>query len=219
MSRALQLWYRLFDMVSSAAGLLILTPVLIAIAVLILWNDGPPVLFAQRRVGKQGKPFRIWKFRTMLHDVPGSLITAAGDSRVTRFGAMLRRHKLDELPQLYNVLRGDMSLVGPRPELPEFVQLETTIWQAVLQVRPGVTDMATLLFRDEESLLRGSSDPATLYRESVLPAKLVLNLAYLRSRSFWRDLKLIYLTVHYSLFPRRFNPNLIKHAAGTGVSK
>ena len=131
-------------------------------------------------------------------------ITAAGDARVTRVGAVLRRFKLDELPQLFNVLKGDMSLVGPRPEVPEYVQLEAPIWQAVLQVRPGVTDLATLLYRDEERLLGASDDPNALYRETVLPAKLMLNLGYLRSRSFRRDLKLILLTIRYSLFPRRF---------------
>ena len=147
----------------------------------------------------------------------GSLITAAGDGRVTRAGVALRRFKLDELPQLFNVFKGDMSLVGPRPEVPEYVQLEAPVWQAVLQVRPGVTDLATLLYRDEEKLLGMSGDPNTLYRESVLPAKLVLNLGYLRSRSFLRDLKLIHLTIRYSLFPKRFDPELIKRALGAGV--
>lgn len=219
MTTAHQTCCRFLDPIFAAAGLFLLTPVLLAIAILILWDDGAPVLFRQVRVGRQGKPFRIWKFRTMRTGALGTPITAAGDSRVTRVGAVLRRHKLDELPQLFNVLKGDMSLVGPRPEVPEFVQLQAPIWQAVLQVRPGVTDVASLLFRDEEKLLRGPGDPATLYRETVLPVKLVLNLAYLRSRSYWRDLKLIYLAVRYSLFPRRFDPSLIRRAAGTGVCK
>lgn len=219
MSDTQQACYRLFDIVSSAAGLALLAPLLAVIAVLILCFDGPPVFFTQMRIGRQGRPFRIWKFRTMRRGTEGSPVTAGGDSRITRPGAVLRRYKLDELPQLFNVLRGDMSLVGPRPEVPEFVRLDTAIWQAVLQVRPGLTDMATLLFRDEEALLQGAADPSALYRDSVLPTKLVLNLAYLRSRSFWRDLKLIYLTVHYSLFPRRINPNLIRRTAGTGVLK
>jgi lipopolysaccharide/colanic/teichoic acid biosynthesis glycosyltransferase len=147
----------------------------------------------------------------------GSLITAAGDRRVTRLGAVLRRCKLDELPQLFNVLMGDMSLVGPRPEVPEYVQMEAPIWQAILQVRPGVTDVATLLYRDEEKLLGTASDPNAFYRETVLPAKLVINLGYLRSRSLWRDLSLIFLTICYSLFPKRFDANLIKRTVGTGV--
>ncbi len=114
-------------------------------------------------------------------------------------------------------LKGDMSLVGPRPEVPEYVHLEEPIWQAVLQVRPGVTDLATLLFRDEEKLLGSSCDPNTFYRETVLPEKLVLNLGYLRSKSFRRDLMLILLTIRYSLFPDRFDPDLIKRTLGTGV--
>jgi len=204
-------------MTCAAAGMLFLMPVLVALTFVILWDDGPPVFFRQMRVGRRGKPFQIWKFRTMRTGSHGSLITAAGDGRVTRAGATLRRFKLDELPQLFNVFKGDMSVVGPRPEVPEYVQLEAPIWQAVLQVRPGVTDLATLLHRDEEELLGASGDPNTLYRESVLPAKLVLNLGYLRSRSFLRDLKLIHLTIRYSLFPKRFDPELIKRALGAGA--
>ncbi len=188
-----------------------------AIAFMILFDDGPPVLFSQPRVGKSGKPFRIWKFRTMRAGSQGSVITAAGDGRVTRIGAMLRKYKLDELPQLFNVLMGDMSLVGPRPEVPEHVQLEAPLWQAVLRVRPGITDLATLLYRDEERILGAYSDPNAYYRATLLPTKLILNLAYLRTRSFWRDLKLIFLTVRYSLFADSFDPDHIKNAFGIGV--
>jgi lipopolysaccharide/colanic/teichoic acid biosynthesis glycosyltransferase len=212
-----QAFYRVFDMTCAAAGLLLLTPVLAALALAVLCDDGAPVFFSQTRVGRKGKPFRIWKFRTMRTGSRGSLITAAGDRRVTRVGALLRRCKLDELPQLFNVLKGDMSLVGPRPEVPEYVQLEQPIWQAVLEVRPGVTDLATLLYRDEEKLLGASKDPTALYRETVLPEKLVLNLGYLRFKSFRRDLILILLTIRYSLFPDRFDPDLIKKTLGTGV--
>ena len=215
-----RLWqasYRLFDIACAAAGLLLLAPVLAALAVVILCDDGPPVFFGQTRVGRKGRPFRIWKFRTMRTGSRGMVITAAGDPRVTRAGAVLRRCKLDELPQLFNVLKGDMSLVGPRPEVPEYVQLEAPIWQAVLQVRPGVTDLATLLYRDEEKLLGASDDPNAFYREIVLPAKLRLNLGYLRSRSFLRDLRLILLTIRYSLFPERFDQDLIRRTLGTGA--
>jgi len=216
MNRNGEIRYRLFDAPCAAAALLLLLPVLPVLAVLILLDDGRPILFSQLRVGRKGKLFRIWKFRTMRAGSRGNTITAAGDSRVTRIGAVLRGFKLDELPQLFNVLRGDMSLVGPRPEVPEFVRFEAPIWQVVLQVRPGVTDLATLLFRNEEKLLATATDPPAVYQETILPAKLMLNVTYLRSRSFWRDLKLIYLTVHYSLFPRRFDPNLIKRTAGLG---
>ena len=211
--------YRLFDVTFAAAGMVVLMPALFALALLILWDDGPPVLFSQMRVGRRGKLFRIWKFRTMRTGSEGTVITAAGDGRVTRIGAVLRRYKLDELPQLFNVLKGDMSLVGPRPEVPECVQLEAPIWQEVLQVRPGVTDLATLLYRDEEKLLGSAGDPNAFYREIVLPAKLVLNLGYIRARSFWRDLKLIHLTIRYSLFPRRFDADVIRRTVGIGVLK
>jgi lipopolysaccharide/colanic/teichoic acid biosynthesis glycosyltransferase len=199
----------------AAAGLLFLLPVMAVLAAAILLDDGWPVFFGQTRVGKRGKPFRIWKFRTMRAGSRGNAITAAGDRRITRSGAVLRRLKLDELPQLFNVLTGDMSLVGPRPEVPEYVQLEAPIWQAVLLVRPGVTDLASLLYRDEEQLLGAAPDPNALYRETVLPAKLALNLGYLQSRSFWRDLKLILLSIRYSLFPKRFDADLIKRTVGT----
>jgi len=209
---------RLVEVTCTAAGLMLLAPVLAVLALLILWDDGPPVLFSQKRVGRKGKLFRIWKFRTMRSDAPGSAITASGDRRVTRTGAWLRKFKLDELPQLLNVLKGDMSLIGPRPEVPEYVQLDSPLWQAVLQVRPGITDLATLLHRDEEQILGASTDPNAFYRESILPSKLRLNLAYLRARSSWRDLNLIFLTLRYSLFPERFDRNHVRKILGMGAT-
>jgi lipopolysaccharide/colanic/teichoic acid biosynthesis glycosyltransferase len=215
--RAQQAFERLFNATCATAGLVFLVPVFAGLALVVLLDDGPPVFFSQIRVGKNGKPFRIWKFRTMRVGSRGSVITAAGDSRVTQAGAALRRWKLDELPQLFNVLKGDMSLVGPRPEAAEHVHLETPVWQAVLQVRPGITDLASLLYRNEEELLGAVDDPNTFYRESVLPAKLLLNLAYLRSRSFWLDLRLILLTVWYSLLPERFDPDRVKKTFDGGA--
>ena len=212
-----QAFERLFDLTCSTAGLLLLIPVFAGLALVVIWDDGPPVFFGQTRVGRNGKPFRIWKFRTMRSGSQGSVITAAGDDRVTRAGARLRKYKLDELPQLFNVLKGDMSLVGPRPEVPERVHFEAPEWQAVLRVRPGITDLATLLYRDEERILGASRDPEAFYREHVLPAKLLLNVEYLVSRSFWQDLKLILLTIRYSLFVKGFDPDLIKRTFGTGV--
>jgi len=208
---------RLFDVVCSAAGLVFLVPVFAGLALAILCDDGGPVFFTQVRVGRNGRPFRIWKFRTMRAGSRGSAITASGDARVTRAGAVLRRFKLDELPQLFNVLKGDMSLVGPRPEVPEHVQLEAPVWQAVLQVRPGITDLASLLYRDEEKILGASQDPNTFYRESVLPQKLLLNLAYLRSRSFRQDLRLILMTIRYSSLPGRFDADAVRKAFETGA--
>lgn len=207
---------RLFDAACAGTGLLLILPVLAGIAILILLDDGPPIFFSQTRVGRNGKSFRIWKFRTMRANSRGSAITAAGDHRVTPVGAALRKFKLDELPQLFNVVKGEMSLVGPRPEVPEYVQIEAPAWRAVLQARPGITDLASLLYRDEERILAASGDPQVLYRERVLPAKLRLNLAYLRARSFWQDLRLIYLTIRYSLWRERFNPDLIQRTFGIG---
>jgi lipopolysaccharide/colanic/teichoic acid biosynthesis glycosyltransferase len=208
---------RLFDAVCAASGLVLILPLLALISLVVLVDDGPPVLFSQTRVGKDGKPFRIWKFRTMHAGSRGSAITASGDPRVTRSGALLRKFKLDELPQLFNVLKGDMSLVGPRPETPEYVELRAPSWQAVLAVRPGITDLATLLYRDEEEILGSSPDPDALYRETVLPEKLRLNLAYLRARSFWQDLRLIFLTIRYSAFPDSFDTNRIRRTFGIGL--
>ena len=208
---------RVFDVTCSAAGLLLLLPVFAEVAVAIILDDGLPICFRQTRVGRSGKLFRIWKFRTMRHGSQGSVITASGDARVTRAGARLRKYKLDELPQLFNVLKGDMSLIGPRPEVPEYVQFQAPMWQAILEARPGITDLATLLYRDEEKILGACPNADTFYRESVLPAKLFWNLAYLRSRSFRQDLKLIFLTIRFSLFPQGFDPDLIKRTFAAGV--
>lgn len=208
-------FFRLFDVTCAAAGLLVLSPVLGLIALLILTEDGRPVLFRQTRVGKGGTRFQILKFRTMRVNSKGTLITAAGDSRVTQTGRWLRRFKLDELPQLVNVLRGEMSLIGPRPEVPEFVQMADPRWQAVLCVRPGITDLATLLYRDEERMLGAQADPTECYRERVLPAKLRVNLEYQNSRTFPRDLRLLVLTVRYSLFPTSFDPVHVRQTFST----
>lgn len=207
---------RLFDFICSAVGLVVLSPLLAAVAMTILLSDGGPVLFRQWRVGRNAKPFRIFKFRTMRRDSRGIAVTAARDPRVTRIGATLRRYKLDELPQLFNVLVGDMGLVGPRPEVAEYVELDAPMWRTVLRTRPGITDLATLIFRDEEKILGASPDPSAFYREKVLPVKLALNLGYICSRSFSQDLKLILLTIHYSLFPARFRPELVRKAFHAG---
>jgi lipopolysaccharide/colanic/teichoic acid biosynthesis glycosyltransferase len=202
----------LFDAVSASAGLVLLLPVFAVLALAIVLDDGPPVLFRQTRIGRGGRPFRLWKFRTMRVGSRGRAITAAGDHRVTRVGAALRKWKLDELPQLFNVLVGDMSLVGPRPEVPEFVEPDSPVWDAVLKVRPGITDLATLFYRSEERLLGAARDPVAFYRETVLPAKLRLNLKYMASRSFAQDLRLIWLSIRYSLFPAGFDAERIRRS-------
>lgn len=208
---------RPFEIACAATGLALLVPVFLAVAGIILWNDGWPIFFSQWRVGRRGRFFRMWKFRTMRACSNGAVITAAGDRRVTRVGGVLRRYKLDELPQLYNVLKGEMSLVGPRPEVPECVQLEAPIWQAVLQAPPGITDPASLLYRDEEKLLSSAGDIVEVYRTTILPRKLALNLRYMQARSFWKDLRLICLTLRYSLFPAHFDPDHVARKFGLGM--
>jgi len=182
----------------SACALLAASPVMAIIAAAVWSDDGRPILFKQTRIGMGGNPFTLFKFRTMLNNRAGSSITASGDRRVTKTGRILRKFKLDELPQLLNVLRGEMSLVGPRPEVPQYVDFQQPIWREVLRVRPGITDVATLMYRDEEQILAAFSDPEQGYREKVLPDKLSLNLAYLQVRSTFRDLKLLVLTARYS---------------------
>jgi lipopolysaccharide/colanic/teichoic acid biosynthesis glycosyltransferase len=204
---------QLLDGSLSAAALLMLSPVLLMIGAAILVETGPPLLFTQVRVGREGKPFRLRKFRTMRRNQTGPSITAHGDSRITRVGRFLRKFKLDELPQLWNVMLGEMSLVGPRPEVPEFVDRSQPLWRSVLHVRPGLTDPASIAYRNEEELLARASDPIRYYQETVLPAKLALNLEYLEKRSFWLDLKVMMQTAKCALFPRAFDINNIRVAA------
>lgn len=186
---------RLFDIVASALGLLLLSPVLLAAAVWVKLDSPGPALFRQTRVGRFGKPFTIHKFRTM-RVVPGAAITVGADPRITRAGHLLRQTKLDELPQLWDVLRGAMSLVGPRPELPHYVALyPADLRERVLAVRPGITDPASLAFSHEAELLAAAADPEREYREVVLPAKLRLSADYAASASLAADLRLILATL------------------------
>jgi lipopolysaccharide/colanic/teichoic acid biosynthesis glycosyltransferase len=201
---------RIFDSTCAAAALLVLSPVFGLVTLLVLLEDRGPAIFRQTRVGRNGVYFQILKFRTMRANSKGSLITAAGDRRITHVGRWLRRFKVDELPQLWNVVRGEMSLIGPRPEVPEFVRVDDPRWQAVLSVRPGITDLATLLCRDEEKFLGAQLNPAECYRERILPAKLLVNLEYQNSRTFLQDLWLLILTVRYSLCPLGFDPSRLR---------
>lgn len=193
---------RLFDLTLASVGLLFLFPVVLIIAVIIFWDDGHPVFFVQERIGKSGKPFRLLKFRTMRVDklaCQGSF-DPGDDSRVTRVGACLRKYKLDELPQLLNVVRGEMSLVGPRPEVRKWVAAFPERWNKVLQVVPGITDNASVRFRNEEELLRQSDDPEKFYREVVLPQKLCLYEDYVDHHSVHGDILLIFKTIYCCLF-------------------
>jgi lipopolysaccharide/colanic/teichoic acid biosynthesis glycosyltransferase len=202
----------LFDRLAAGVGLVTLAPLLGAVAGAIAVDDGWPIFFRQTRVGRFGESFRLLKFRSMRAAAPGPHITAGADRRITRVGRSLRKYKLDEFPQLWNVVRGQMSLVGPRPEVPAYVNPDDPAWQAVLAVRPGITDLASLVYRNEAELLGEAEDPDSYYRERVLPEKLQLNVLYLKKRSFSLDLKLILLTVWFSFVPGRFDPDRIRRA-------
>lgn len=189
---------RLFDLCFSALALVLLGPVLLILAVWVRLDSPGPALFRQERIGRHGRPFRVWKFRTMVAGAPaqGPALTIGADPRITRPGVWLRRTKLDELPQFVNVLCGDMSVVGPRPEVPEYVAcFPDEFREVVLSVRPGITDPASLAFRDESSLLAAAADPQALYREQILPRKLQMAADYVRRQSLWLDVKIIVQTV------------------------
>lgn len=189
---------RLFDMALAAIGLVLLAPLFIGLALAIRLDSRGPVFFRQERVGRHGRIYRIHKFRTMVPDADrsGPQLTVAGDPRVTGVGRYLRRYKLDELPQLLDVLRGEMSLVGPRPEVPRYVaHYPAEVRDIVLSVRPGITDWAAIEFRNENELLAGAKDPERTYLEEVLPAKLARYVEYVRNQSLAGDIRIIFLTL------------------------
>jgi len=187
---------RAFDIVCAALGLALLAPLLLVLALWIKLDSPGPVFFRQQRVGRRGRPFLIHKFRTMRADNAGPQITVGADPRITRCGALLRRYKLDELPQLWDVLRGAMSLVGPRPEVPRYVALyPDDMRRLVLSVRPGITDPASLHYRNESERLAAAADPEREYIEVVMPAKLALAADYVRQASLAGDLRLILSTL------------------------
>lgn len=187
---------RAFDVALAAAGIALTWPFMVAIAVAIRLADGGPVLYAGTRVGRHGRPFRMLKFRTMVvhADRIGGPTTAGDDPRITRTGAALREYKLDELPQLFNVLCGTMSFVGPRPEVPSEVALYSEEERVLLSVRPGITDYASIRFHDEGELLKGSPDPHEAYRRLIRPEKIRLGLEYARAPSLTRDLHILAAT-------------------------
>jgi lipopolysaccharide/colanic/teichoic acid biosynthesis glycosyltransferase len=187
---------RLFDIVSSAIGLLFLSPVFLLVFIWIKLDSKGPVFYKQVRVGKGGEDFKILKFRSMRQDADkGSLITIGGrDPRVTKSGYYIRKYKLDELPQLINVLKGDMSIVGPRPEVRRYVDLYSKEQLRVLTVKPGITDIASIKYRNENELLEKAEDPDKVYIETIMPDKLKYNLEYIDQQSFMFDIKLIFRT-------------------------
>ena len=173
-------------------------PLLLVVAIAILVTSGGPVFFRQVRVGQFGKPFRIFKFRTMVNKRPSkrdAAVTAAGDPRITSLGRLLRRTKIDELPQLLNALRGEMSLVGPRPEVPEFTAVYTERQRQVLRAKPGITGPAAIFFAHEEDLLAGHPDSRAFYVTHVMPAKLEMDLDYCKNIRLGDDLRLVFLTI------------------------
>ena len=188
---------RIFDFTISLLGLIVLSPLFLVIAILIKLDDGGSIFFRQTRVGQYGKPFKIYKFRTMVENAEklGAQVTKGDDPRITRVGRFLRKYKLDELPQLINVLKGEMSLVGPRPEVPKFVKLFEEDYKEILQVKPGITDYASLEFKDENELLKGAENPEEVYIREILPKKIEYYKRYLKEISFTTDLKLIFKTI------------------------
>ncbi len=193
---------RIFDLVFVLIGIVLLSPVFLLIAILIKLDSRGTVFFRQTRIGQHGKAFQILKFRTMRPDSGGLKLTVGRDARITRVGHFLRQYKLDELPQLFNVLRGEMSLVGPRPEVPEYVALYPDgIRERVLSVPVGITDFASIEFRNESEILASSQQPEVDYVEKILPLKLAYHQQYVNERSLLLDLHLILLTFKRILLP------------------
>jgi lipopolysaccharide/colanic/teichoic acid biosynthesis glycosyltransferase len=188
---------RLFDLTAASLALVLLSPVLLIVAAFVKATSPGPAFYRGKRAGLHGKIFKMYKFRTMVADADrlGGSCTSEGDPRVTRGGYWLRKFKLDELPQLFNVLLGDMSLVGPRPEVQEYVQLFTREERAILSVRPGITDWASIWDRDEAQALAGHPDPERAYLELIRPEKIRLQLEYVRRRSFLTDLAILFETL------------------------
>ena len=190
---------RFFDLVFSFVGLIILSPVLLIVYLCVCFESRGGGFYKQQRVGKDGKLFNLYKFRTMrIGADKGSLITVgARDSRITRVGYYLRKYKLDELPQLFNVLKGDMSIVGPRPEVEKYVRLYTEEQRLVLAVKPGITDYASIEYIDENAILGAADDPDKVYMTQIVPDKIKLNMKYIENRSLTEYLKIIFLTIKH----------------------
>ena len=201
-------WYpsakRLFDLLLSFGGLLVFSPLIAIVALLIKMDSPGSVFYRGERVGRFGKPFKIYKFRTMVADADkaGASSTPEDDPRITEMGRLLRRYKLDELPQLINVLKGEMSFVGPRPQVQWSVDLYTPEERQVLTICPGITDYASLHFHNEGEILRGSTDPDRDYMEKIHPEKMRLSLEYVRMCSLWIDIKIIARTILTVFRPR-----------------
>ena len=189
---------RLFDIIASACGLLVLSPLFLILALWIKLDSQGPVFYKQIRVGRFNKDFQLYKFRSMRmgSDKKGLITVGDRDPRITKSGYFIRKYKLDEFPQLINVLKGDMSLVGPRPEVRKYVAMYTPEQMCVLDVRPGITDLASIRYRNENELLAKAEDPDKYYIEVIMQDKLRINLEYVENHSFWYDIKLIFQTFY-----------------------
>lgn len=187
---------RLFDLIISVIGMIVLFPLLLVISVFIVLESEGGVLFQQERVGKNGIIFRIIKFRTMVPDQSDNrLLTTVNDQRITRTGKFLRAYKLDELPQLFNVIAGDMSIVGPRPEVPVYVKCYTEEQKQILTIKPGITDLASIEFSNEGEILAEAENPERYYVEKIMPRKIKLNMVYLKDRTINNYFKIIFATI------------------------
>jgi lipopolysaccharide/colanic/teichoic acid biosynthesis glycosyltransferase len=188
---------RTLDFVISGLAILVLSPLLIVVAAAVKAASPGPIFFRQERIGRDFHPFKIYKFRSMIKEAPtkGTAITFGDDPRITRLGRLLRKTKVDELPQLINVLKGDMSLVGPRPEIPKYVEMFRADYEIILQVRPGITDLASIIYRDEAALLGQAQDPEEEYVKRILPEKIRLAKEYVDNASILLDFKIIIQTV------------------------
>ena len=188
---------RLMDILASATLLVLLCPIMVGLALWIRWKDGAPVLFRQERIGRNGVPFDILKFRTMRLQQAGDLAVTSGDGdeRITSTGKRMRSRRMDEFPQLWNVLKGDMSFVGPRPEVPSYVDVQSETWKSVLSVRPGITGPDALAFRNEGELLSQVQDADQHYRDTLLPQKLAIQVDYVANRTLASDLAILFRTL------------------------
>lgn len=197
---------RIIEILIAFGGLVLLSPILLVAAILVKITSSGPIFFCQKRVGLNGKDFTLYKFRTMRVQKSGPLVTAATDNRITGIGRILRKTKLDELPGLLNVIRGDMSFVGPRPEVPQLVDLTNSMWQETLTVRPGITDPVTIRLRNEEELLASAEDKDEFYRKTLQPYKLDGYVKFVNKKSFKNDLVIIFKTLKAVVAPQTVPP-------------
>lgn len=205
---------RFLEIIIAFGGLILLSPILLIVAILVKITSPGPIFFCQRRVGLNGKEFTLYKFRTMKVQQSGPLVTAASDDRITNIGRVLRKTKCDEIPGLWNVVSGDMSFVGPRPEVPQLVDLNNSMWQKTLTVRPGITDPVTIRLRNEEDLLAQADDKEEFYRKTLQPYKLDGYVQFVEKKSFKNDVSIILKTLKAVVAPKTVPPPSLEEVKG-----